>query len=135
MAEVRWASQAVAELEAIAGLIAESSPHYASLFVMDVLAAVERIADLPHSGRVIPETRDVHFARVFSETIESFTGREAISSRSSPHTTEPGCSIRRGFDASSVFSAAVCGAGRWGFGQGQRQAVPMRPCERRWVSA
>lgn len=58
MAEVRWGSQAVAELEAIAGLIAESSPHYASLFVMDVLAAVERIADFPLSGRVVPETRD-----------------------------------------------------------------------------
>ena len=45
-------------LEAIAELIAEDSPYYASLFVMDVLAAVERAASFPHSGRVVPETRD-----------------------------------------------------------------------------
>ena len=58
MAEVRWAPQAADDLEAIAGLIAQDSPHYASLFVMDVLTAVERVASFPHSGRVVPETRD-----------------------------------------------------------------------------
>jgi len=58
VAEVRWTPQAADDLEAIAELIAEDSPHYASLLVMDVLAAVERIASFPHSGRIVPETRD-----------------------------------------------------------------------------
>jgi plasmid stabilization system protein ParE len=58
VAEVRWAPQAADDLEAITKLIAEDSPHYASLFVMDVLAAVERVASFPDSGRVVPETRD-----------------------------------------------------------------------------
>ena len=58
MAEVRWAPQAADDLEAIAELIAGDSPHYASLFVMDVLAAIERVASFPLSGRVVPEIRD-----------------------------------------------------------------------------
>jgi len=58
VAEVRWTPQAADDLEAIAKLIAEDSPHYASLFVMDVLAAVEQVADFPHSGKVVPEIRD-----------------------------------------------------------------------------
>lgn len=58
MAEVTWTLQAADDLEAIAERIAEDSPHYASLFVLDVLAAVERVALLPYSGRVVPETRD-----------------------------------------------------------------------------
>jgi toxin ParE1/3/4 len=58
VAEVRWTPQAAADLEAIAEFMAADSPHYASLFVMDVLAAVDRVASFPHSGRVVPETRD-----------------------------------------------------------------------------
>lgn len=56
MAEVRWTPQAANDLEAIADFIAQDSPHYASLFVMDVLAAVVRVADFPRSGRIVPET-------------------------------------------------------------------------------
>ncbi len=58
MAEVRWTPQAADDLEAIAEFIAKDSPHYASLFVIDVLAAVERVASFPLSGRVVPEARD-----------------------------------------------------------------------------
>lgn len=58
MAEVRWAPQAADDLEAIAQFIAEDSPHYASLFVMDVLEAVEQLVSFPRSGKVVPETRD-----------------------------------------------------------------------------
>ncbi len=58
MAEVRWTPQAADDLDAIAEFIAEDSPHYASLFVMDVLAAVERVGRLPNAGRVVPEIRD-----------------------------------------------------------------------------
>ena len=58
MAEVRWTPQAADDLEAIADFIAGDSPQYARLFTMDVLAAVERLADFPNSGRVVPELKD-----------------------------------------------------------------------------
>ena len=55
MAEVRWAPQAASDLEAIADFIAHDSPHYASLFVMNVLEAAEALRPFPRSGRVVPE--------------------------------------------------------------------------------
>ncbi len=58
MAEVRWSPQAADDLDAIAEFISTDSPHYASLFVTDVLATVERIGLLPRIGRVVPETND-----------------------------------------------------------------------------
>jgi toxin ParE1/3/4 len=58
MAEVRWTPQAADDLEAITDFIATDSQQYARLFAMDVLIAVERLADFPNSGRVVPELRD-----------------------------------------------------------------------------
>ena len=58
MAEVRWTSQAASDLEAIADFIAQDSPQYASLFVIDVFAAVERLGAFPESGRIVPEKED-----------------------------------------------------------------------------
>ncbi len=58
MAEVRWTPQAAADLELIAEFIAHDSTHYASLFVIDVLDAVERLVHFPESGRIVPEKND-----------------------------------------------------------------------------
>ena len=58
MAEVRWTPQAADDLEAITKFIAKDSPHYASLFAIDVLSAVERLVDFPESGRIVPEKHD-----------------------------------------------------------------------------
>ncbi len=58
MAEVTWTQQAVADLEVIADFIAVDSAHYASLFVIDVLSAVERLQKFPNSGRIVPETNN-----------------------------------------------------------------------------
>ena len=58
MAEVRWTPQASDDLEAIANFIAVDSPHYASLFAIDVLASVERLVTFPHSGRMVPKLND-----------------------------------------------------------------------------
>ena len=55
MAEVRWTPQAADDLEAIADFIAQDSGEYASLFVIDVLAAAERIGVFPQIGRIVPE--------------------------------------------------------------------------------
>ena len=57
MAELRWTPQAADDLEAITDFIAADSPHYASLFALDVLAAVERLQVFPRSGRVVPEVQ------------------------------------------------------------------------------
>ena len=57
MAEVRWTSQAADDLEAITDFIAADSPHYASLFAIDVLNAVERLQCFPSSGRLVPEVQ------------------------------------------------------------------------------
>lgn len=58
MAEVRWTPQALADLTAITEFIAQDSPHYASLFVLDVFAAVERLERFPESGRIVPEKHE-----------------------------------------------------------------------------
>jgi len=58
VAEVRWTPQAADDFEAIADYIGQDSGHYARLFAMDVLAAVERLAIFPNSGRIVPEAND-----------------------------------------------------------------------------
>jgi plasmid stabilization system protein ParE len=58
VAEVRWTPQAIDDLRSIAEFIAKDSPHYARLFVLDAFAAVERLADFPRSGRMVPEIRN-----------------------------------------------------------------------------
>lgn len=58
MAEVRWTPQAADDLEAITAFIARDSAHYASLFAINMLHAVERLVDFPESGRIVPERND-----------------------------------------------------------------------------
>ena len=58
MAEVRWTQQAAEDLESIAEFIAEDSPHYARLFVINILQAINRLIDFPRSGRIVPEVND-----------------------------------------------------------------------------
>lgn len=58
MAEVRWTPQASRDLDSIVEFIAKDSPQYARLFVVDIFQAVDRIADFPESGRVVPELGD-----------------------------------------------------------------------------
>lgn len=58
MAEVRWTPQAADDLEAITEFIAQDSSEYASLFALDVVAAVERVALFPQMGRIVPEVNN-----------------------------------------------------------------------------
>ena len=64
MAEVRWTPQASDDLEAIADFIALDSPHYAKLFVIDVLAVTARLESFPNSGRVVPEIGEPSFREI-----------------------------------------------------------------------
>ena len=58
MAEVRWTAQAAEDLDCIAQYIARDSPHHGSLFVANLLKAVERLESFPSSGRIVPEVND-----------------------------------------------------------------------------
>ncbi len=58
MAQVRWTPQAADDLDAITEFIAQGSPAYAVLFVIDVLATVEHLVRFPRVGRVVPEIGD-----------------------------------------------------------------------------
>ena len=58
MAQVRWTPQAADDLDASAEFIARDSPHFAGLFVADILQTVDRLADFPESGRIVPEIGD-----------------------------------------------------------------------------
>ncbi|MBI5093402.1 MAG: type II toxin-antitoxin system RelE/ParE family toxin [Candidatus Hydrogenedentes bacterium] len=58
MAQIRWTVQATADLESITEFIARDSGHYARVFAIDVVHAVERLTQFPNSGRVVPEVND-----------------------------------------------------------------------------
>lgn len=58
MTRLVWAPQAIQDVEAIRAHIARDSIDYADLAVGRIVAAVERLADHPRSGRVVPEFGD-----------------------------------------------------------------------------
>lgn len=58
MAEIRWTEQAAEDLDAIVRYIARDSPHYASLFCINVLTKIEMLEKFPMLGRIVPETGD-----------------------------------------------------------------------------
>jgi toxin ParE1/3/4 len=55
---VLWTKQAQADLAAIRAFISQDSPHYASVIVSRVIAATDRLAPFPESGRAMPEFED-----------------------------------------------------------------------------
>ena len=61
MAEVNrivWSPKAVENLEDIAEYISKDSPLYAPIFVQKIIKSIERLADFPLSGRIVPEFND-----------------------------------------------------------------------------
>ena len=69
MAEVRLTPQAANDLKGITEFIAADSPHYARLFAIDVLAAVERLSEFPHSGRIVPELKDSEIREILLDQL------------------------------------------------------------------
>lgn len=55
MTSIRWTPRAIADVRDIRTFIEHDSPHYAKLVVQRILAAVDRLAQFPESGRVVPE--------------------------------------------------------------------------------
>jgi len=58
MAEIRWTHQATDDLKSITEFISQDSPHYARLFALDIIEAIERLVDFPELGRMVPEKDD-----------------------------------------------------------------------------
>ena len=58
MVGIRWTLQASQDLDSIVEFIAKDSPQYARLLAVDIFQAVERIAEFPESGRIVPELGD-----------------------------------------------------------------------------
>jgi addiction module RelE/StbE family toxin len=55
MKEVVWTRRAIEDVQAIRSFIEHDSPHYSGLVAQRIVAAVERLARFPESGRVVPE--------------------------------------------------------------------------------
>jgi plasmid stabilization system protein ParE len=58
---LRWTRRAREDLEGIRAFISDESPSYAALVVARIVAATDRLALFPESGRAVPELarRDV----------------------------------------------------------------------------
>lgn len=55
MITLSWTERAQDDLAVIQAFISRDSPHYASVVVRSLLAAVDRLRDFPESGRTVPE--------------------------------------------------------------------------------
>ena len=56
--ELIWSPSARLDLKDIAAFIAEDSPSSAQRFIKSLFQVVERLADFPESGRIVPELSD-----------------------------------------------------------------------------
>ena len=61
MARVVITNPALSEIQEIAEFIAADAPFRASIFVEELIRSIERLADFPLAGRIIPERADPSF--------------------------------------------------------------------------
>ncbi len=59
-----WAPSARLDLRELASYIAESRPRASAGFVKNVFRTVEKLADYPKSGRIVPEFNDPNIREV-----------------------------------------------------------------------
>ena len=64
-ARIVWSPAAADDLEQIVDFIARDTERYAAQVAADVIGAVERAADFPGAGRVVPELNDNSIREVF----------------------------------------------------------------------
>ena len=64
MRSLLWTDQARGDLAAIREFVSRDSAHYADIVVARLIAAVDRIARFPESGRVVPEFADASLREV-----------------------------------------------------------------------
>lgn len=68
MTVIRWTEQAQSDLAAIHAFICQDSPHYASVTVRQLIAAVDQLSIFPESGRAVPEFEDPHVREIVRRT-------------------------------------------------------------------
>ncbi|MBM4032954.1 MAG: type II toxin-antitoxin system RelE/ParE family toxin [Planctomycetes bacterium] len=66
MSRIVWTDPALEALEGIRAYIARDSEFYASALVLDIIAAVERLARFPRLGRFVPELHDGHTREILA---------------------------------------------------------------------
>ena len=64
MAEIRWTSQAVEDLQSIADFIARDSENYAKMFVNKIMNSLDQIIAFSMSGRIVSEFKQVDVREV-----------------------------------------------------------------------
>jgi len=53
-----WTRRALTDVQSVKQFIAQDSPHAAQLVTQRLIAAVDRLALFPQSGRIVPEIAD-----------------------------------------------------------------------------
>jgi toxin ParE1/3/4 len=66
--QIIWTFQAILDIQARRRDIAPDSPQYAASVTAELVAAVDRLADSPFSGAVVPELQDETIREVFLGT-------------------------------------------------------------------
>ena len=58
MSEVYWSPQAIADVESNRDFISRDSPSFGTLVAARIVDSVDRLAEFPESGRIVPEFQD-----------------------------------------------------------------------------
>jgi len=90
-----WSPSALLDVKDIAAFIADDSPPAAKRFVRNLFQAVERLADFPKSGRIVPEFGDPNIREIIRRPcrivyrIDSLDSTTACKRRCVPRTPQP----------------------------------------------
>jgi plasmid stabilization system protein ParE len=63
---ITWSPFAIERVSEIASYIAQDNPHAAEAWVEQIFEAVERLAEFPESGRMVPGIADPSFREIIS---------------------------------------------------------------------
>ena len=123
MTRVIWAPQAIQDVDAIRAYVARDSVRYADLVVERLVAAVERLKDSPHSGRVVPELGDESIREVIVGNYRIVYRPDMMSLRLRPSSMGRACSDSTKCDdiPASNFSMNPLAASRCSAATGYRE--------------
>ncbi|MBM4039853.1 MAG: type II toxin-antitoxin system RelE/ParE family toxin [Planctomycetes bacterium] len=66
MSRIVWTGPALKDMEGIRAYIARDSECYAGALMLDIIGAVERLAQFPRMGRFVPELHDGHTREILA---------------------------------------------------------------------
>jgi len=74
--KIKWTDPAIESLRNLHGYIAKDSEVYASSFVERIILAVEKLANFPRLGRVVPEADEETIRELLYQNTASFIALE-----------------------------------------------------------